>query len=299
MNKQRRAELYILATTLIYGSTFVVAKALLDYASPLFYTGVRFILAAIIVFFISPRRMMRVPRSTIVKGLVLGIFLFLGFAVQTIGLVYTTTSKSAFFTGMVVVFTPIVHFAVQNVLKLERKPLMFGNIMGVILAAFGLYLLSSPTGSGFNIGDALSLGSAFFFAWYIVYLDFAAHEPDKLQLTYIQFIVCGVLGFSTSPFIETIQMQITTNAIIALLYLTIFATVISMWVQNQYQGDTTPTRVAVLFSLEPVIAGILGYFIRDEMIGVVGVIGAVIIMTGLLLSEFSEIIPGLKRNLIE
>jgi drug/metabolite transporter (DMT)-like permease len=298
LNKQRKAELYILATTFIYGSTFVVAKSLLDYASPLFYTGIRFILAAFLVFIISPRRMMRVPRSTIVKGIVLGVFLFLGFAVQTVGLIYTTTSKSAFFTGMVVVFTPIVHYTVQNVLKLERKPLMYGNIMGVILAALGLYLLSSPSGNGFNIGDALSLGSAFFFAWYIVYLDFASHEPDKLQLTYVQFVVCGVLGFLTAPLFENIQMQINGNAIIALLYLTIFATIISMWVQNQYQGDTTPTRVAVLFSLEPVIAGILGYLVRDEMIGLVGVIGAVIIMAGLVLSEFSEIIPVLKKNLI-
>lgn len=299
VNNQRRAELYILGTTLIYGSTFVVAKALLDYASPLFYTGVRFMLAAIIVFLLNPKRMLRIPRSTILKSLVLGVFLYLGFATQTIGLVYTTTSKSAFFTGMLVVFTPIVHFAVQNILKLKRKPLMYGNIVGVILSVLGLYLLSSPSGNDFNIGDALSLACALFFAFYIVYLDFASNEPDKLQLTYVQFIVCGALGFISAPFFETVQMRVAPDAIVALLYLTIFATIISMWIQNRYQGDTTPTRAAVLFSLEPVIAGIFGYAVRGENIGFIGVIGAAVIMSGLILSEFSDIIPGLKKNLLE
>ena len=234
-----------------------------------------------------------------IKGLVLGILLFLGFAVQTVGLLYTTTSKSAFFTGMLVVFTPIVHFAARDILKLEPKPIMYGNIIGVVLSAFGLYLLSSPSGSGFNVGDALSLTSALLFAVYIVYLDFASSEPDKVKLIFVQFVICGMLGFLSAPFFEDIRLHVSGNAIAALLYLTIFATIISMWIQNRYQGDTTPTRVAVIFSLEPVIAGILGYLVRDEIIGVVGVFGAAIILAGLLLSEFSEIIPVLKNNLIE
>ena len=298
MTRQRKAEVYILATTFVYGSTFVIARGLLDHITPLIYTGIRFVLASLIVVIFYFRRVKTIPTSTWIKGSVLGILLFIGFAVQTIGLQYTTTSKSAFFTGMLVVFTPIVHFSLKNILKLERKPLMYGNILGVVLAALGLYLLTSPSGGTFNIGDALSLVCAFLFALYIVYLDFASSEPDKIQLIFVQFILCGILGFVSAWLFEDIRIEITQNALLSLAYLTIFATVISMWIQNQYQGDTTPTRVAVIFSLEPVIAGIFGYTVRGENIGMTGLIGGVIIMTGLLLSELSEEIPMLKINMV-
>jgi len=297
LSNQRRAEIFLLVTTIIWGSTFVISKALLDHASPLFYTGIRFLLAASIVLIFYFRRVIVIPRSTIIKGSVLGTLLFVGFALQTIGLQYTTASKNAFFTGLLVVLTPIVHFLVQKIFKLVHKPLMLGNIFGVFCAAVGLYLLTSPTGAGFNIGDAMTLGCALMFAIYIVYLDYASVEPDKLQLTYVQFLNCGILGLISAWIFEDIRMEFTGDFIFSLLYLTIFATVIAMWIQNHFQGDTTPTRAAVIFSLEPVIAAILAYSVRGENIGTVGIIGASIIMGGLLLSEFSDGLPVLKKSI--
>jgi len=298
LSAQRKSELYLLFVTVIWGSTFVISKALLDHASPLFYCGVRFLLAAGIVLAFYFQRVSVIPLSTIIKGSVLGGLLFLGFALQTIGLQYTTASKNAFFTGLLVVLTPIVHYSVQNILKLVRKPLKYGNIFGVVCAAIGLYLLTSPSGGAFNVGDALTLGCALMFALYIVYLDFASSEPDKLQLTYVQFVFCGILGLLSAWLFEDIRMEFTPNFVWSLLYLVIFATVISMWVQNHFQGYTTPTRAAVIFSLEPVIAAIFAYYVRGENIGMLGIAGGVFIMTGLVLSEFSDYIPGLKKSVV-
>jgi len=174
---------------------------------------------------------------------------------------------------------------------------MIGNIIGVVLAALGLYLMTAPSGGGFNIGDALTLVCALCFAIYIVYLDFASSEPDKLQLTYVQFILCGILGLISAWMFEDIKMEFTQDFVWSVLYLTIFATVISMWVQNRFQGETTPTRAAVIFSLEPVIAAVFAYYVRNEIIGIVGIVGGGFIMIGLLLSEFSDYIPGLKKSL--
>lgn len=237
-----------------------------------------------------------IPLSTMLKGSVLGVLLYFGFALQTIGLQYTTASKSAFITGMLVVLTPIVHFSIQHVLKMQRKQLRYGNIAGVIFSAIGLYLLTSPRGSEFNIGDAMTLGCAFLFAIYIVYLDFASSERDKLQLTYVQFLICGIFGLISAWIFEESKIIFSAEFIASLLYLTIFATIIAMWVQNQFQGDTTPTRVAVIFSVEPVIAGIFAYFIRGENIGVAGIIGGGIIIAGLFISEFCERIPLLSKD---
>jgi drug/metabolite transporter (DMT)-like permease len=295
VSKQRRAEFFLLLVTIVWGSTFVISKALLDHATPLMYTGIRFLFSTVLILIFFHKRVVRIPSSTLVKGSILGIAVYVGFVLQTAGLQYTTASKNAFFTGMLVVLTPIIHYLMQNTLKLVQKPLRIGNMVGVVLAAIGLFLLTNPSGGGFNIGDAMTLGCALFFAFYIVYLDYASSEPDKLQLTFVQFIVCSILGFISAFIFEHSRIEWTGDFILSLLYLVVFATVISMWVQNYYQGDTTPTRAAVIFSLEPVIAAIFAYFVRGENIGVVGIVGGVTVMTGLLLSEFSDGIPILKK----
>lgn len=297
LSRQQRAELLLISVTAIWGSTFVVGKVLLEENSPLFYSGTRFLASGLILLAIFRGRLVRIPRSTIVKGSILGIFLFIGFAFQTVGLKYTTASKSAFFTGLLVVLTPIVHAVVQRIFGLPRKILRLGNLIGVACVACGLYLLTSPAGAEFNYGDSLTLVCAFMFAFYIVYLDWASSEPDKLQLTYVQFIFCGLAGILTAVGFETIEVSWSARSVISFSYLAIFATIIAMWVQNRFQGETTPTRAAVIFSLEPVIAAVFGYLVRGENVGTAGVIGGAIMLAGVLLSEFSEGVPVLRMML--
>lgn len=293
MTSQRRAEVLLLSITVVWGSTFVITKSLLTESSPLWYTSLRFFLSALILFIAVPRRILSLAKEAIVPGVILGIFLFVGFALQTVGIQYTTASKSAFFTGMLVVLTPIVHFLSRNLLPVSPKPLKIGNLLGVLCAAFGLYLLTAPEG-GFTIGDGLTLGCAVMFAFYIVYLDVVPQSTDKLQLTFVMFVVCGLLGAGSAAAFEEFRMNFSVGFITALLYLTILATVVAMAVQNRYQGDTSPTRAAVIFAMEPVVAGICAWLVRGENIGIVGAIGAAVILCGLMLSEFSDEIPGLR-----
>jgi drug/metabolite transporter (DMT)-like permease len=296
LGPRRRAEILLLSVTLIWGSTFVVTKSLVGPNSPLFYTAIRFFLASATLVLIFPRRLLRIPGSAFRRGSVLGFLLFAGFACQTVGIQYTTASKSAFFTGMLTVLTPIVDFTVQRFTPAGRKALKMGNIFGVIFAGLGLYLLTSPSGSAFTGGDALTLVCALFFACYIVYLDRVSDEPDKIQLTFVQFLFCGAAGLVVALPFEEIRIAFSGEYVLSLLYLTLIATVLAMWVQNRFQGDTTPTRAAVIFAMEPVIAALLAYLVRGEVIGVAGVFGGGMIFAGLLLSEFSEEIPLLNKT---
>lgn len=294
MTTQRRAELLLLSATVIWGSTFVVTKGLLDVATPLIYTSVRFLLGGAVIAAIFPRRVLSGRKPALVHGTILGLLLFAGFALQTVGLQTTTASKSAFFTGMLVVFTPVFHAAAQRWMSLPRKSLLSGNLLGVVMATVGLYLLTSPEGGGFAPGDAMTLAAAALFALYIIYLDALPAGIDAMALTFVIFISCGIAGGAGALLWEDVRVVPGASFYVPLAYLTLFATVIALGVQNRYQADTTPTRAAVIFSLEPVLAALFAYGFRGESLGTAGLAGAAIIFCGLILSELSESIPLLR-----
>ncbi len=277
-----RAELVLFCVTFIWGSTFVVTKGLLEAFSPFAYIGTRFALATILFVAIFPRSVTALRSQGLVHGSILGFLLFAGFVLQTLGLQYTTASKSAFITGMLVVFTPLWQVA------LERRTPRLGTVIGIMLVTVGLYFLTSPDGSEFNRGDALTLGCAFLFGLYIVLLDIFGKSTDAAQLTVMQFIVSALGGGVVAVLVEDARADLTLGAIGELVYLAVAASVVALYLQTKYQPDTTPARSAVIFSLEPVIAALLAYLMVGEQLGFVGAIGGILILAGLLFSQLSD-----------
>ncbi len=295
---QRRAELYLFLITFVWGSTFVITKDLLENNSPLWYTAVRFILSSLVLFLVFPRRILQADRASFRHGIVLGALLYIGFITQTIGIQYTTASKSAFFTGLLTVLTPLVQFAFRRWMKRPPRAITVGNCLGVLFATLGLFFMTSPGGSGFNVGDALTILCAFCFACYIVYLDDVSGSTDFIRMSFVQFLFCAVVGLLAAGTVESIHLEVTASFIAAMAYLVLFATVITMVIQIRYQGDTTPTRAGIIFAMEPVVAGVLAYVVRGEILTPVGIAGAVIVVAGLLLSELSGLHPILKRDVL-
>ena len=108
LTSARKAELILLSITLIWGSTFVIVKTALGYASPFLFIATRFFLATLVIRLILSYKLKDISKETIRAGIILGIFLFFGFAFQTVGLKFTSASKSAFVTSMSVVLVPIL-----------------------------------------------------------------------------------------------------------------------------------------------------------------------------------------------
>ena len=173
----RRAEIILLSITLVWGGTFAVVKFALSDASPLAFLALRFGIAAIIFPLIYRGNYFSMDRGTLISGIFLGILLMIGFAFQTVGLKYTTASKSAFITGLLVALTPIAQAVIEK--RLPTK----GSLTGVGLVALGLFLLTSPGGQGINIGDILTFLCAVSYAIYIVYLDIYSKKHDVSKLT--------------------------------------------------------------------------------------------------------------------
>ncbi len=301
-----KAEFILFVITVIWAGTFVIIKPVLELISPMVFVSIRFLLSAVILFFIYNKRVFKIPKQTIRMGSVLGFFLFAGFTVQTIGLKYTSATKSALITGTFVVFTPILQLIV------ERKPPKMGSVIGVILVFLGMLSLSSTEeslykfllslGRDFNIGDFLTLICAFFFASYIVYLDMISDKTDFNDLVWVQILftatgaVISMVVFQWTK-IESIVFTLNSQVIWTILYTTIFATIITTFLQTRYQRLTTPTRAAVIFTCEPLIASILAYLILNETIGIFGIIGGALIIFGVLISEiFDDLIIKMKSG---
>ncbi len=283
VKKSRRvAEAVLLGMTIIWGGTFPVVKSGLSDISPMTFVAIRFWIASVVFVAIFWKKIIQISTPTLIRGCVLGFFLFVGFTGQTIGLSLTTASKSGFITGTLVIFTPLAQ------LIIEHRPPTLGNIIGIILVTVGLWIFTSPQGSELNTGDVLTLGAAVIWGVYIVCLDLFSKKHDSSQLTFLQVGATAILSTIVIPFVEVPYIRCSMNILGALIYTAVLATVVSTYAQTRYQKETTPTRAAIIYSLEPIIAAALAYYFLNESIGSLGVLGGSLIILGLLISELSD-----------
>ena len=293
----QKGESALLFTTVIWGGTFAIIKSALGSISPMMFLTFRFSLAAIIFLPFVLGRLKKLDSTSIKGGLILGFLYFGGFASQTIGLNYTSATKSAFITGAFVIFTPIFQILIEK--KLPGK----GNIIGIMLVAGGLIFLSSrgthfldiihELGTNFNIGDYLTLICAVFYSLYIVYLDIVSKEIDTLSLVFMQISVtavgatAGALLFNITG-IEISRFILNKEVIFAVIYTSLLATILTTSLQTKFQKYTTPSKAGIIFSFEPIFASIVAFFLLNEKISNFGLIGCIFIFCGLLISEVMD-----------
>jgi len=291
VTQKSRAELVLFCMTLIWGSTFVLGKIVLREMPPLQMIAIRFVFSTVVIFLAAFRSIFPLRLDQLRKGFFLGLFLFLGFVPQTIGLTITSASKSAFITGMMVVFVPLLQIII------ERKPPKLGNLAGVVCVVAGLWFLTSPAGSSFNLGDGLSLVCAALFGVYIVYLDVISNDMSPAQLTFIQVSTNAILSIIAMVFFESAPLHLSWTGGATLVYLAVFATLLTTFMQTRFQKFTTPTRAVIIFTIEPVFASLIAALVLGEQLGVLGILGGALIIAGVLVSELSEGIPMLNRSL--
>ena len=280
--------------TLIWGGTFALIKNAFNDISPLLFLGLRFSIAALIFLPFVYASLKKTNKQTLLAGSVLGFFYFAGFTAQSLGLNLTTATKSGFITGTFVIFIPILQLIIE-----KRKPKWF-NVFGVLLVLVGLILLSSKgenvfdfinqLGSDFNLGDLLTLLCALLFAFQVVYVDVFTKKYEFMPMVFIQLLITGLGGFalaylfSTSS-LEQVKLTINTNLIFAIVYTSIFASILATIIQLKYQKLVSPTKAGIIFSIEPIFAAIFAYFLLSEKISNFGFIGCVLIFAGVIVSE--------------
>jgi drug/metabolite transporter (DMT)-like permease len=265
----------------IWGFTFPVVKDALDHISPFEFLAIRFTIAALVLSAIYPRAAREVFRKHVKAGLIAGSLLALGHAFQTTGLELTLSTNAGFITGLYVVFTPLL---AAIFLRRFPKPLV---LFGVFLTAIGLALMSlriDTSGMSFNIGDFLVLLCAVTYAGQIVALGRYASESDAIVLTIQQLGVTAVLFTLLLP-TQEITAPVGATVWIAIGATAIGSSVFGISVQTWAQGRISPTRAAVIFSMEAPFAALAAFLLADERLASRAWLGAGLILAGMLIVE--------------
>jgi drug/metabolite transporter (DMT)-like permease len=224
-------------------------------------------------------------QSVVIRGIIVGIFLFVGFALQVQGLKLTTASRSGFFTGLLVVMVP----PMAMLLRTSRSPL--ASWLALLPAVAGVYLLAEPALGGLNTGDILTIFCAFVFALQMVVLEaLSRHKSEAMKLTIAQVGTVAALATVWS-LIQGLPFHLTGVGFLALLYTGIFGTVIAVWMQTRFQPDVPAGHAALLFQLEPVFAATFAWALLGDLWTVRGLAGAGLILAATTLSSF-----GLLKN---
>jgi drug/metabolite transporter (DMT)-like permease len=272
------ALLALLAVTAVWGVTFVQVKdAVALY--PLFaFLAVRFAIASLTLAVPGARRLRSLGREGTVAGGALGLLLAAGYALQTAGLERTTVSSTGFITGLYVVFTPLLSFALFG-LRAGRAAWI-----GVALATGGLALLSGVD-AGSPVGDLLVLAGAAAYSLQIVLMERYAPRFDPLAFTLAEMLAaCG--GFVVAAVaLGQIELPRGWTVWSALLVTGVFASALAFLVQTWAQRRTSATRTALAFAMEPVFAALFGYTLAGDRLGAWGWIGCAVIMAGIVLAE--------------
>ncbi len=260
--------------SVVWGATFPLVKASLEYITPMGFITLRFLLGfALLALFLL--KSLRVKKDELLPGLVLSIFLFLGYMFQTIGLKYTSSSHSGFITGLYVVFTPI--FAIF----LLKEKISLKVATAILLSLLGLYLLSNMSG-GMNFGDFLTLLCAIAYAVQVVLVAKYSrlHDPTELTIIELGFVAL----FSAGGWgLEGFQIEWSPLMLFGVIFTGIFATGIAILVQTHSQRVLPSSQAAIIYTTEPVFAGIFSYILLGEGLTTRGMVGAILILLGMLL----------------
>jgi len=274
------ADLALAGLTLIWGATFVVVKQALESSSTLLFLALRFTLAgaALALLFRGPVR--TAGKGAWRAGLVVGVPLFLGYLFQTLGLRLTTPAKSGFITGLSVVLVPVLGALVY------REWPSWNCWAGVASATAGLYLLAMPAGSwGFERGDLLTLLCAVAFALHILLLGRFSRRVRAEALSVAQVVVAAGLALGTFWWAEEVFVRWSFPLVGAVVATGLLATALAFSVQTWAMQVTTATHTALIFSLEPVFAGLTSYLVLGETLSSRGLRGAALILAGIILAE--------------
>jgi drug/metabolite transporter (DMT)-like permease len=296
-SKRIRADVALIVTAFIWGSTFVVVKDALADVSVFVYIAVRFALALVVMALFFWRSLGSLNKSAIGAGAQIGFFMFAGYAFQTYGLQFTTPSKAAFITGSSVVIVPLL------LALFGRRPVNIWIWSGALAALAGLYFLTVPPEGlgGLNRGDPIVFGCAVAFAAHMIFISRYIKHHSVGALAVVQVATTAVLAAIAIPclsfaHVESPHWSSSGTLVFAVLVTAIGSTAFGFSAQTWAQQYTSPTHTAILISLEPVFAALTSWVVAHEHLTPRILAGAALIFVGIILAELKGSAPAAPES---
>ena len=276
-----KQELALVLITAVWGSTFLIVHVAVQYSGPWFFVGMRFLAAGIISAVIFARTLPGLRWKEVGAGSAIGVMIFLGYGLQTVGLQTIDSSTSAFITALYVPLVPVLQWIVF------RKPPRLLTWIGVTLAFVGLILVADPTSVGFTFGagEIATIVSTLPIAAEIILISVFAGKVNLGRVTVVQLLVAGLLGLATMPIVGEQPPAFSWVWLSAALALGAASCIIQL-TMNWAQRSVSPTRATIIYAGEPVWAGIVGR-IAGERLPAIAILGAAFIVAGAVVSELN------------
>ncbi len=264
-----RGKILLVASGVAWGLTFPAIKLALNDLSVFQFIFVRFSLALPLMVVISRPKLTRLSILT-------GFVSLVALALQVGGMKFTTATNSGFITGMYAVFTPMVAFFL-----LRSKPSR-RDVISLSLSMVGLALLTNLT-MNLNLGDLLTLISAFLWAVQIVLVTMCTKDSDPMSIAFAQSVVMAAGSAPLAALDSVPRFSIVSAG--AVVYTAVFGTVFGLWAQAEGQRYVPPEVAAIAYLVEPVVAAVSSAAILGERLSPQGILGAILILVGIALAS--------------
>jgi drug/metabolite transporter (DMT)-like permease len=253
-----RVYFFLILTTVFWGGSFLFTKIGVSTIPPQLFVLTRFILATMIMLIVCSNRLKKLDKATILRGMAVGIALGLTNLSFVFGIQGTSISRAGVLNNLFVLFIPVI----TKIIWRDRIGKV--NIAGIVMAVFGIILLATGGGSGFNRGDIVSTFCAFMIACHIVSVSKVLKDDDVFLITLVQFATVSLIAGAATLLFPLPPFTITPPAVLSVIYCAILPTVVCFTLQNVYQRYVTPTRAGLIYTLDPVWSLIAGFFVLGE-----------------------------------
>lgn len=284
------ADFSLLLITVVWGLSFTILKSIMgDQFSPVILVLLRFFVASLVILPFSLGGLGKLDRGGVIGSVILGALLFFGFSTQSIGIQFTTASRSAFITGLSALFVPLFLFSHK------RKSPGLVNGLAILGAIIGMYLLTDPAGGGFNKGDILTLICSSIFGAHIYVMGVVVPGRNFLSITLIQLATTTLLAALFLP-IERLKFQINMTSAQGIIFLAVFATAAALLVQAWAQQRTSAVKAGLIFTAEPLFAYLFASAILGDYFNPIQKIGGAIIVLAVVASEIAPLLLTRKKG---
>jgi drug/metabolite transporter (DMT)-like permease len=283
-NTTRIPLIALFSCCLVWGTTFVIVKDSATLIDPFLLSLFRNSIAAIVLlsFLLLKRKTAALKnKKALIYGAILGVLLATIYVIQTIGLIYTSSNHSAFITCSTIIMVPIILYF------MGWQKFIAKQIIAILIVSTGLILLTyHSSATGYNLGDVLTFIAAIVCAFHLIFAGHYVRKIDFLSLIFYQFfsaaIVSGLGLLIHANFISTQPILFHPDSINNVLYLGFLGTLFCYFVTVWGQKKVSTMYTALIFSLEPIFASIISYFVLGEYFSRNEFIGAALIFGGII-----------------